>query len=87
MSESALMSLVVLDATLTIAGFAALWKLAVKLSAIELKAADDLARFKIEAYEKFASYSAVASMENRVIEAITRLGDRLDRVMDRPSEK
>jgi hypothetical protein len=87
MSETTFLALVGLDVTVIIAALTAIWKLHSKLSSIEIKAAEDLAKFKIEAYEKFASYSTVANMEARIIEVINRLGDRLDRVLDRPRDQ
>lgn len=44
----------------------------------------DLANFKIEAAEKFATIELVEKSENRVVDAINRLADRLDRILESP---
>lgn len=43
----------------------------------------DLAEFKVHVAANYASNSTIAEMEGRLIDAINRLGDRLDRVLER----
>jgi hypothetical protein len=43
----------------------------------------DLADFKVEVAGKYASNQTIIEMEERVTAAINRLGDRLDRILER----
>lgn len=42
----------------------------------------DIADFKVHVAANYASNSTIEQMESRLIEAINRLGDRLDRVLE-----
>lgn len=46
------------------------------------KATADLATFKERVARDYATAAMVATMESKVVEAINRLGDRLDRVFE-----
>lgn len=43
----------------------------------------ELAEFKVHVAANYASNSTLEQMENRLIDAINRLGERLDRVLER----
>lgn len=47
------------------------------------KVTADLAEFKVHVAANYAGNSTIEQVENRLIEAINRLGDRLDRVLER----
>jgi hypothetical protein len=42
----------------------------------------DLGEFKVEAARRFVTDEMLTKVEERVVEAINRLGDRLDRLLD-----
>jgi propanediol dehydratase large subunit len=81
---------------LTIAGAVAFWanrinkgENALEIAKSALAKADEcrkeLADFKVHVAANYASNSTIEAMEARLIEAINRLGDRLDRVLERSS--
>lgn len=45
----------------------------------------DLAAFKIEAARKFVTDDMLVRLEERIVDSINRLGDRLDRILERPA--
>lgn len=49
------------------------------------EAAKNLDAFKLDAAKEYATTTMIEQVEERVVAAINRLGDRLDRVLDRPS--
>jgi hypothetical protein len=44
--------------------------------------ADELSDFRLEAAQRFVTVETMAKLEERVVDAINRLGDRLDRVLE-----
>ncbi|MGX1786824.1 hypothetical protein ACWIGM_08815 [Bosea sp. NPDC055332] len=44
--------------------------------------ADELSNFRLEAAQRFVTVETMAKLEERVVDAINRLGDRLDRVLE-----
>lgn len=70
------------------------WRLQTAITALRLrveevrsKSAHELAEFKIKAAESFASTSTIKEVEERVIEAVNRLADRLDRILERSGKQ
>jgi len=49
---------------------------------IALQAINNLNAFRLEAARRFVSDEMLVKVEERVVEAINRLGDRLDRLLD-----
>lgn len=43
----------------------------------------DLAAFKLQVAREYATMSVIKNIEERILAAVERLGDRLDRVIDR----
>lgn len=58
----------------------------VALAAVETVRAD-LAAFKTEVARDYASNRMIEQMEERLVKAIERLGDRMDAWIDRPSPR
>lgn len=54
------------------------WKLQAQIVTVK----DDLAAFKLTAAEKYATNAAIKEVEDRIVGAIDRLGDRLDKFID-----
>ncbi len=50
--------------------------------ALAVKALGDLADFKVEAAKQFVTDEMLAKVEERVVAAIDRLADRLDRILE-----
>jgi F0F1-type ATP synthase assembly protein I len=55
----------------------------ITLRAEVTKVTADLADFKVHVAATYASSSTIEQMETRLVDAINRLGDRLDRVLER----
>lgn len=55
------------------------WRLHLRISDVK----DDLHEFKLEAAKTYATAATIKEVEERVVSAITRLGDRLDRAFER----
>jgi hypothetical protein len=53
-----------------------------RADALATAAAQDLAAFKIEASRRFVTDEMLTKVEDRIVAAIDRLGDRLDRVIE-----
>lgn len=49
---------------------------------LALQAINDLNAFRLEAARRFVTDEMLVKVEERVVEAINRLGDRLDRLLD-----
>lgn len=61
-------------------------KAAADVAALATRVADaekNLADFKVTVASTYASHQTIGEMEQRVTSAIDRLGDRLDRVLER----
>ncbi|MEM7216674.1 MAG: hypothetical protein AAF423_14140 [Pseudomonadota bacterium] len=54
------------------------WKIHARIS----KAESALSDFKVQVAKEYATNKGIEQMESRVVDAIRRLGDRLDRVME-----
>lgn len=63
--------------------FGAVGGLYIRFQYLIARLKDELAAYKVEVAEKYASRETIDQMENRLIDAINRLGDRLDRKLDR----
>lgn len=57
--------------------------LAERVEGIRSKSAQELADFKLEVAKNYATNSAIREVEERIVVAIDRLGDRLDKIIDR----
>jgi ribosome-associated translation inhibitor RaiA len=79
---------------LTAAGVYAGWILRIakgesaaeKVKAVEVELAHvktELSEFKVHVAATYASSGTIEQMESRLVDAINRLGDRLDRVLER----
>ncbi|CAI2936174.1 hypothetical protein [Aminobacter niigataensis] len=54
-----------------------------RVESIRAKSAQELADFKLEVAKNYATNSAIREVEERIVVAIDRLGDRLDKIIDR----
>lgn len=59
--------------------------LAERVETIRSKGAQELADFKLEVAKNYATNSAIREVEERIVVAIDRLGDRLDKIIDQRS--
>jgi hypothetical protein len=50
---------------------------------IRAKSAHELAEFKLAVAQNYATHDAIKEIEGRIVEAISRLGDRFDKYLDR----
>lgn len=57
-----------------------------RVEAIRAKSAQELADFKLQVAREYATSDAIREVEERVVAAIERLGDRFDKWMDRQVE-
>lgn len=57
--------------------------LAERVETIRAKSAQELADFKLEVAKNYATNAAIKEVEERIVVAIDRLGDRLDKIIDR----
>lgn len=55
--------------------------LADRVEAVRAKGAQELADFKLEVAKNYATNSAIREVEERIVVAIDRLGDRLDKII------
>ena len=55
------------------------WRLHVNIRSVE----KDLDAYKLEVAKNYATNNAISQVEERVVQAIERLGDRLDRFLER----
>lgn len=51
---------------------------------VRAKGAHELSEFKLEVAKSYATNTAIKEVEDRVVAAIERLGDRLDKLIDGP---
>lgn len=54
---------------------------------VRAKSAKELDAFKLEVAQRYATSDLMREIEERMIEAINRLGDRFDRYFDRPATR
>ncbi|MEP9397930.1 hypothetical protein [Mesorhizobium sp. KR2-14] len=54
-----------------------------RVEEVRSKGAHELAEFKLAVAEKYATHEALKEIEERIVGAISRLGDRLDKIVDR----
>lgn len=66
------------------------WAIHRRISAVERRAeeirakgAHELAEFKLAVAQNYATHDAIKEIEGRIVEAISRLGDRFDKYLDR----
>ncbi len=53
-----------------------------RVEEVRAKCANELAEFKLSVAREYATSEAIKEVEERVVEAINRLADRLDRILD-----
>lgn len=54
-----------------------------RVEEVRAKAAHELAEYKLTVAREYATSGAIKEVEERVVEAINRLGDRFDKYFDR----
>lgn len=47
----------------------------------------ELANYRLEVSEKYATHKSLEQLEERIIQAVERIGDRLDRVFERTASQ
>jgi len=57
-----------------------------RIEEVRAKGAHELSEFKLAVAEQYARNEAIKEVEERVVEAINRLADRLDRILDRQAK-
>lgn len=50
------------------------------------RTAQELAEYKLQVAKEYATTHSIREVEERVVQAIERLGDRLDKFLDRPRQ-
>ncbi len=61
----------------------AIGKVRERVDEVRGRSAHELAEFKLQVAQQYATHDAIREVEERVVEAIDRLGDRVDKFLER----